>query len=32
MYKIFKDNRDIQRGLIYSRVIGVVKVINGVNK
>ncbi|MEA1955046.1 MAG: Eco57I restriction-modification methylase domain-containing protein [Campylobacterota bacterium] len=32
MYKIFKDNKTIQRGLIYSRVVGVVKVINGDNK
>lgn len=32
MYKIFKNNRDIQRGLIYRRVIPVVKVINGANK
>jgi NOL1/NOP2/fmu family ribosome biogenesis protein len=32
MYKLFKNNRDIQRGIIYRRVISVVKVINGGNK
>ncbi|RUM69191.1 MAG: hypothetical protein DSZ07_05175, partial [Sulfurovum sp.] len=32
MYKIFKDNRTIQRGLIYRRVISVVKIINGSKK
>jgi len=31
MYKIFKENRDIQRGLIYRRIIPAVKVINGEN-
>lgn len=29
VYKRFNDNKTIQRGLIYSRVISVVKVING---
>ena len=32
VYKRFNDNRTIQRGLIYSRVISVVKVINGDKK
>jgi len=32
MYQIFKNNKDIQRGLIYRRVLSVVKVINGENK
>jgi len=32
MYKVFKDNKTIQRGLTYRRVVGVVKVINGVGK
>ena len=29
MYKVFRENNFIQGGIIYSRVIGVVKVING---
>jgi hypothetical protein len=29
IYKIFNENKTIQRGLIYRRVIGVVKTING---
>lgn len=32
MYKIFKANKTVQGGLIYSRIIGVVKIINGANK
>ena len=32
MYKIFDTNKDIKRGLIYSRVIKEVKVISGINK
>jgi len=31
-YKAFKESRTVERGLIYSRVISVVEVINGVNK
>jgi len=32
VYRCFKDNKTIQRGLIYSRVISVVKIINGLNR
>ncbi len=32
VYKMFKSNKTIQRGLIYRRVISVVKVINGGGK
>ena len=32
MYKVFKNNKTIQRGIIYKRVIPIVKVINGVDR
>ena len=32
MYKIFKNNKTIQRGLIYKRIIPVVEIINGAKK
>ncbi|MEA1953069.1 MAG: Eco57I restriction-modification methylase domain-containing protein [Campylobacterota bacterium] len=32
VYKVFKNNKTVQRGLIYSRIVSVVEVINGAKK